>query len=261
MNEENEYQGRGIRVSLPVFEGPLDLLLHLIEKNKIDIYDIPIVTVTDQYMEYISQMDHEDLGVMSDFLVMAATLLEIKAAMLLPKEENEEEEEETDPREELARRLAEYKLYKELSCALRENGEAAALSFYRDPDIPGEVMAYVPPKDPKELLEGVDVQKLLEVFGDVQRRLADKVDPVRSGFGDIEREEVSLDEKMELVTEILGKNGRTSFRSVLTQGGTRTRMQVIVTFLAVLELMKAGKMKAVQEETFGEIYLEEAGET
>ena len=100
----------GIPVKLEVFEGPLDLLLHLIEKNKVDIYDIPIVEITNQYMEYIRGMQHEDLNVMSEFLVMAATLLDIKCRMLLPKEVTEEGEEE-DPRQELVEQLLQYKMY------------------------------------------------------------------------------------------------------------------------------------------------------
>ena len=107
----------GIPVKLEVFEGPLDLLLHLIEKNKIDIYDIPIVEITDQYMEYIHAMEREDLGIMSEFMVMAATLLDIKCKMLLPKEVNEEGEEE-DPRAELVEKLLEYKMYKFMSYEL-----------------------------------------------------------------------------------------------------------------------------------------------
>ena len=103
-----------IPVKLPVFEGPLDLLLHLIDKNKIDIYDIPIVEITDQYLEYIHQMEREDLDIMSEFMVMAATLLDIKCRMLLPKEVNEEGEEE-DPRAELVQQLLEYKMYKYMS--------------------------------------------------------------------------------------------------------------------------------------------------
>ena len=103
-----------LSVKLPVFEGPLDLLLHLIDKNKIDIYDIPIVMITDQYLEYVQQMPQEDLNLMSEFMVMAATLLDIKCRMLLPKEVNEEGEEE-DPRAELVARLLEYKMYKYMS--------------------------------------------------------------------------------------------------------------------------------------------------
>ena len=101
----------GIPVKLPVFEGPLDLLLHLIESNKIDIYDIPIVMITEQYMEYIRAMETKDLNTMSEFLVMAATLLEIKAKLLLPAEVDEEGE-EIDPRADLVQRLLEYKMYK-----------------------------------------------------------------------------------------------------------------------------------------------------
>ena len=105
-------------VKLNVFEGPLDLLLHLIEKNKVQIFDIPIVTITDQYIEYINNMEEEDLDVMSEFLVMAATLIRIKSKMLLPKDEEVSEEEE-DPRDELVRRLLEYKMYKYAACELK----------------------------------------------------------------------------------------------------------------------------------------------
>ena len=120
----------GIPVKLEVFEGPLDLLLHLIEKNKIDIYDIPIVEITSQYMEYIRQMEREDLNVMSEFLVMAATLLDIKCRMLLPKEINEEGEEE-DPRAELVEQLLQYKMYKYMSYELRDRQVDADQYFYR----------------------------------------------------------------------------------------------------------------------------------
>ena len=130
-----------IPVKLPIFEGPLDLLLHLIDKNKIDIYDIPIVEITDQYMEYIRQMQEKDLDVMSEFMVMAATLLDIKCKMLLPKEVNEEGEEE-DPRAELVQQLLEYKMYKNLSYELRDRMEDAEKILYKDPTIPGEILSY-----------------------------------------------------------------------------------------------------------------------
>ncbi|HCE78715.1 MAG TPA: segregation/condensation protein A, partial [Lachnospiraceae bacterium] len=113
-----------IEVKLQAFEGPLDLLLHLIEKNKIDIYDIPIAEITDQYLEYVRQMDHEDLDTTSEFMLMAATLIDIKCRMLLPREVNEEGEEE-DPRDELVRQLLEYKEYKLLSMKLRDYMENA----------------------------------------------------------------------------------------------------------------------------------------
>ena len=127
-----------IEVKLQVFEGPLDLLLHLIEKNKVDIYDIPIAEITEQYLDYIRQMQSEDMNVMSEFLLMAATLLDIKCRMLLPKEVNEEGEEE-DPRAELVQKLLEYKAYKYMSYELRDMQVDARKNFYKDPTIPAEV--------------------------------------------------------------------------------------------------------------------------
>ena len=129
----------GIDIKVNAFEGPLDLLLHLIEKNKVDIYDIPISEITSQYLD-----------VMSDFLVMAATLLKIKAKMLLPVKE--EEEEEGDPREELVRRLIEYKIYKYASLQLKEREMMAEKSFFRSPDIPPQVLAYREEIDPVQML-------------------------------------------------------------------------------------------------------------
>ena len=120
----------GIPVKLEAFEGPLDLLLHLIDKNKVNIYDIPIIEITRQYMEYIREMKNRDLNVMSEFLVMAATLLDIKSRMLLPKEKDEEGVEE-DPRQELVEKLLEYKLYKYMSYELRERQQDASLNMYR----------------------------------------------------------------------------------------------------------------------------------
>ena len=134
----------GIPVKLQVFEGPLDLLLHLIDKNKIDIYDIPIVEITNQYMDYIKAMEREDLNVMSEFLVMAATLLDIKCKMLLPKEVTEDGEEE-DPRQELVEQLLQYKMYKYMSYELRDRELDGGRTMYKDPTIPEEVMDYVEP--------------------------------------------------------------------------------------------------------------------
>lgn len=159
-----EIKQMGIPVKLQVFEGPLDLLLHLIEKNKIDIYDIPIVEITSQYMEYIRQMEREDLNVMSEFLVMAATLLDIKCRMLLPKEINEEGEEE-DPRAELVEQLLQYKMYKYMSYELRDRQVDADQYFYREADIPKEVKSYVPAVDLDQLLGDVTLVQLRKFPG------------------------------------------------------------------------------------------------
>lgn len=242
-----------IPVKLNVFEGPLDLLLHLIDKNKIDIYDIPIVEITDQYMEYIHSMEKEDLGIMSEFMVMAATLLDIKCKMLLPKEVNEEGEEE-DPRAELVQKLLEYKMYKYISYELKDKMDAAANVYYREADIPKEVLKYKEPVDPAELLRGMTLEKLNAIFKSVIRRQEDKIDPIRSRFGTIEKEEVSLSEKMLELKEFAGKHKKFSFRALLEK--QHSRIQVIVTFLSILELMKMGHIHVDQETLFGEIEIE-----
>ena len=190
----------GIPVKLQVFEGPLDLLLHLIDKNKIDIYDIPIVEITNQYMDYIKAMEREDLNVMSEFLVMAATLLDIKCKMLLPKEITEDGEEE-DPRQELVEQLLQYKMYKYMSYELRDRELDGGRTMYKDPTIPEEVMNYVEPVDLDELLGDLTLATLNRVFQDVIRRQEDKIDPVRSKFGKLEKEEVTVEEKLETVTD------------------------------------------------------------
>ena len=191
-----------LEVKLEVFEGPLDLLLHLIEKNKVDIYDIPIVEITEQYLDYIRQMQTEDMNVMSEFLLMAATLLDIKCRMLLPREINEEGEEE-DPRAELVEKLLEYKMYKYMSFELRDMELDATKSFYREKDVPREVEAYRPPLDYNELLKDMTLAKLQEIFEGILKRQEDKKDPVRSNFGRIEKDEVSVDQKAVYVEDFI----------------------------------------------------------
>ncbi len=127
-----------LTVKLEAFEGPLDLLLHLLDKNKVSIYDIPIVEITAQYLDYIRKMQRQDLNIMSEFLVMASTLLAIKSRMLLPKEVNEEGEEE-DPRAELVRQLLEYKMYKHMSFELRDLQAGAGNILFKTPTVPPEV--------------------------------------------------------------------------------------------------------------------------
>ena len=238
-----------INFKLEAFEGPLDLLLHLIEKNKIDIYDIPIVLITEQYIEYVNAMKFENLDVMSEFLVMTATLLEIKSKMLLPKREEETEEE--DPREELVNRLLEYKLYKSISYELKDRFIDSDKILYRKAAIPDEVADYRPPVDLEELIGDVDLKKLNEVFKDIMKRRADRVDPIRSKFGRIKKEEVSLEETFAEVESYARTHESFSFRILFEN--KRTRMQLIVTFLSVLELMKMSKIRIEQKKLFDDI--------
>ncbi len=242
-----------LNFKLQQFEGPLDLLLHLIDKNKMDIFDIPIVEITAQYMEYIRAMKEANLDVMSEFLVMAATLLKIKSKMLLPIEETEDEEEE-DPRAELVKQLLEYKMYKCISYELRDRQVDANNVYFKVPTIPDEVSKYEQPVDLDELMSDITLSKLNAIFNSVIKRQENRVDPVRSKFGKIEKEEVSLDDKMNYMLEFARHNRNFSFRQLLE--GQRSKMDTIVTFLVILEMMKAGQIFIVQENTFDDIKIE-----
>ena len=241
-----------ISVKLDAFDGPLSLLLHLIEKNKIDIFDIPIVEITDQYMEIISSMEQKDLDIMSDFLVMAATLLKIKSKMLLPVEVNEEGEEE-DPRAELVERLLEYKTYKYASLELKDLELDASRMFYKQPTIPPEIKDYHDEIDVGELLSDITLAKLKSIFNGVMKRHIDKIDPIRSGFGEIKKEPVSLEDRIIYIEEYAMLHNKFSFRSMLESSPGKT--MVIVTFLGILELMKVGKIKVEQNYIFDDIII------
>ena len=243
----------GIPVKLQVFEGPLDLLLHLIDKNKIDIYDIPIVEITNQYMTYIKDMQKEDMNVMSEFLVMAATLLNIKCRMLLPKEINEEGVEE-DPRQELVEQLIQYKMYKYMAFELKDRQIESDCVLFKSPTMPEEVEVYTPPVDMDALLGELTLAKLQQIFEDVMKRQESKIDPVRSQFGRIEKELVPLPEKVLFVEEYAKKHKRFSFRQLLEK--QKGKMHLVVTFLAILELMKTGVIQVQQEEKHGDIMIQ-----
>lgn len=241
-----------IPVKLEVFEGPLDLLLHLIDKNKIDIYDIPIVEITAQYLDYIRQMEKEDMNVMSEFLVMAATLIDIKCRMLLPKEVNEEGEEE-DPRAELVQKLLEYKMYKFMSFELRDRQVDAERNLYRAQKLPEEVAAYRQPIDYEELIGDMTLNKLHELFKFIVRKQEDKIDPIRSRYGNIEKEEVDMEAKALYVEAYAREHKSFSFRRLLEKQSSK--MELIVTFLIILELMKIGKISISQENIFDDIII------
>ena len=242
-----------MNVKLQVFEGPLDLLLHLLDKNKVNIYDIPIVEITNQYMEYIAEMKRQDLNILSEFLVMAATLIDIKSRMLLPAT-NEEDEEEEDPRNELVQQLLEYKMYKCMAYELKDLQMDAARVMYKEPTIPDEVLAYEEPINMEELISDVTLAKLNEIFKSIMKKQVDRIDPVRSKFGKIQKEEVSLEEKMEFLENYAMQNKHFSFRNLLES--QCSKVEIIVTFLAILELMKMGKIFISQENLFDDIKIE-----
>ena len=235
-----------LSVKLEAFDGPLDLLLHLIEKNKIDIFDIPIVEITEQYMDYVSRMETKDMDVMSDFLVMAATLLKIKSKMLLPAPPTEEGEEE-DPRAELVERLLQYKMYKYASYELKDRQLDASRMIFKDPSIPKEIAEYQEEVDVGELLSDVTLSRLQSIFRDIMKKQVDKIDPIRSKFGNIEKEKISLTDRMLHIEEYAMLHGMLEEQ--------HSKLMLIVTFPGILELMKVGKLKIEQENTFDDIQI------
>lgn len=239
-----------LEVKLEAFEGPLDLLLHLIEKNKVDIYDIPIVEITNQYLEYIKAMEEENMDVMSEFLVMGATLVDIKCRMLLPKEVNEEGEEE-DPRAELVQKLLEYKMYKYMSFELKDMQMDAGFTLCKKETLPDDVKNFRAPIDYEELIGDMNLTKLQEIFSFMMRRQEDKIDPIRSHFGNIEKEEVDMEAKSLFIEAFIRENKSFSFRKLLEK--QHSKSEIIVAFLIILELMKIGKINIIQDNLFDDI--------
>lgn len=243
-----------IQIKLKAFEGPLDLLLHLIDKNKINIYDIPIAEITSQYMEYISEMETRDMDIMSEFLVMAATLLKIKSQMLLPPQKSEENDEVIDPRSELVERLLEYKMYKYASFELRDRQTDASRVCYKESSLPDEIKDYREEINVDDLLSDLTLNKLQSIFKSIVKRKDDKVDPIRSKFGRIEREEINLYQTI-IDLQTFGLTHRHfCFREYMEK--QNTRMEVIVCFLSILEMIKMGRIRVLQESLFDDIIID-----
>ncbi len=242
-----------VDVKLEKFEGPLDLLLHLIDKNKFNIFDIPIVEITEQYMEYLDKLTREGVDKLSDFLVMAATLISIKAKMLLP-EPVEEDSDEEDPRAELVRALLEYKMYKYASLELRDMELDAEKTLYKGETIPEEIKSFKEEIDPADVIGDTTIVLLNEIFMQIMKRENDKIDPVRSKFGNITKEEIKVEDKMVEIRNSLKGLKSINFRTLLEK--ERGKLNIIVSFLAVLELIKSGAVSVRQDELFGDIVLD-----
>lgn len=241
-----------LEVKLEAFEGPLDLLLHLIEKNKVDIYDIPIVEITNQYLEYIKAMENQNMDIMSEFLVMAATLVDIKCRMLLPAEVNEEGEEE-DPRAELVQKLLEYKMYKYMSFELKDMQLEAGFSICKEETLPEDVKNFRAPIDYEDLIGDMNLNKLHEIFNFMMQRKVDKIDPIRSHYGNIQKEVVDMEQKTLYIENYVRMNKRFSFIELLERQNSRA--EIIVTFLVILEMMKTGRIVICQDNLFDDIMI------
>lgn len=240
-NEEPPVGISPIHVNVPAFDGPLDLLLHLIKRDEVNIYDIPISHITEQYLAYIGMMRLLDLDVAGEFLVMAATLMRIKSRMLLPPAPGAEEgDEDLDPREELVRQLLEYRRFKEAAGRLQTAEETRRQFFER---------GYIPPTggdEPPELMP-VSIFTLIDVMKEVLARVGEEF------FHEVILEEVALEDKIALIEGELAAHGRILFRDLIER--FPRRMHVVVTLMAILELSRLSRVAVRQESLFGQIWL------
>lgn len=228
-------------VQLEIFEGPLDLLLHLIKKNEVSITDIPIATITEQYLSTLELIQSLNLDVAGEFLVMAATLIHIKSRMLLPPGEEEDEEEEGgDPREELIRRLLEYQRFKEAAEELEKREILRRDVFVRPSEVPDE-------------MESVEFE-VLSLFDLISalRHVLDRFPEER--VHEVTLERISVREKMSSLLDDLHRRGKVIFQSLFE--AAVSRLEVVVTFLAMLELVKIRAIRVAQEEREGPIFIE-----
>lgn len=241
-----------INIKTEKFEGPFDLLYHLIEKNEIDIYDIPISTLADQYVNFLKTMPETDMDSMSEFILMAATLLEIKSKMLLPKVACEDSGEDEDPRSELVRRLVEYKKYKELTGFFKEREGLSDIVFYKNIDRTLPVTEiFTKPVDLDEILDGVSLDLLYKAFAEVLNRRELKTDKIRSSFKSVQKDLHTVEEKIEYIQGLLKNYESISFEAIFPN--TAYKIEKIVTFLALLELIRLKSVKIYQVDLFGEI--------
>ena len=230
----------GVTFKLARFEGPLDLLLHLIKRDEIDIHDIPIARITQQYLQYIEIMQLLDLDVAGEFLVMAATLMRIKAKMLLPLPASNEEEDEGDPREELVQRLLEYRLYKEAAEGM-QGREAVRRTLHERGQVPTEDEVGPLPLAPATLFD---------LLGALQRVMARK--PERVVYA-VQTEGYDIEEQMSLIARTVAEEGRLLFSTIMRNA--RERMEIVVSFMALLELIKIGTVTVVQDVNFDDILI------
>lgn len=243
MNDTNEK--KNYTFHLEAFNGPLELLMHLIEKNKIDIYDIPIAELTRQYLDYLEAMREMDMEVTSAFLVMAATLLQIKSRMMLPKKAEASEEEE-DPRQELVERLLEYRRFKKVSEVLGSMADLQEHFVGRAPlDLP---VHHLPP-------ESLDLSLLVTAFREV---MSIKEEEAGLPAAIVKPEPYHIEDKMEEIKAALeAHGGRMRFEDAFERG---TRGELVVTFLALLELIKQQSVSVEQTHLFGTITIAWRGE-
>ena len=241
-----------ITLQLENFQGPMSLLYHLIEKNKIDIYDIPIFEVTNQYLAIVENAQKRSMEVMSEFLLMAATLLEIKSRMLLPKTKAEEDD-EVDPRAELVAKLIEYKRFKNVAEEFKEREEAAAQVLFKEADAAIHIFKQEEIVELEDFLDGVTFNDIYKAFQEVLRRREKKVDKVRSSFKSVERDLYTVDEKITYIKDLIIISSKVSFWDIFREDVRKN--EIVVTFMALLECIKMKVVSITQDGAFKEIVI------
>jgi segregation and condensation protein A len=233
------------KIELEIFEGPLDLLLYLIRREELNIYDIPINRITEQYLAYLELMQMLDLNIAGEFVKMAATLMYIKSRTLLPPEEREPDDGEEpveDPRMDLVRQLIEYKKFKEAAEALRDMESEQTKTFSRTAELD------IPPEMSQRQLVEVSIFDLLSAFSDVLTRAM-----VQEDIQEIFEEEVSIADKIKLIVDTLRNSEKAVFENFFAEAASK--IEIVVTFLAMLELIRLKRIVAYQRSQFGEIEL------
>ncbi len=232
-------------VSLNVFQGPFDLLYHLIEKKEIDIYDIPIAEITDQYIEYLNQMMHFNMNVASEFILMASTLIEIKSQMLLPQKEKEE-----DPRQELVNKLLEYKLFKDISEKLKKYEDESSYYFCK----PKEELALTSDVKTEQIsLNEINIYELYNIFMSMIKNQNVKI--IAENKLKVYRENYRVKDCIDDIMKKLETSGRVSLFATFRDKGRITKEYVITTFLAFLELSGKQGIKIYQTDTYSDIII------
>ena len=234
------------KVKLELFEGPLDLLLHLIKKNEIDIYDIPIASITEQYVEYMDLMQLLDLNIAGEFLVMAATLIHIKSKMLLPQPQVEEEvAEEEDPREELVKKLLEYKRFKE--AAIELSNKATIQKDYFGRSVTFSPSTFKSEVKEEEYFEA-SLFDLITAFTKVMKEVPKQL------FYQVIKDEFTVEEKMHDIFHLLVKKTKVHFTELFRN--VKNKIEIITTFLALLELIRLKEILVMQSKVFGDIVVQ-----
>lgn len=238
--------GKKYEIHLDNFDGPLDLLLHLIDKNKMDIYDIPIAVITEQYIHYLQEANEMDLEIASEFLLIAATLLNIKAKMLLPKRKTAEGEsiQEEDPRTELVRRLVEYRFYKETAQVLQQREQYESTYMLKPQDIE-QLTSVLEPGNP---LEHVELTQLMHAFAQVMEQTVEETRELT-----LAKEEYLVEDSIIHIRERLQHEHSIEFITLFQRGDHRRK--IITVFMALLELCRLGELTFQQQHNFGALWI------